>query len=776
MGIERIAVLGAGVMGSGIAAQAANAGLSVLLLDVASGDSGGHADSLARAAVARMQQQHPAPFMTRDAAKRITTGSIEHDLPRIADVDWIIEAVVEQTAVKRALYRRIDALRGHATIVSSNTSTIPLKTLTEGMSSGFCSHFLISHFFNPPRYMRLLELVALDLTERHALAAVIDCGDRRLGKSIVRCKDTPGFIGNRIGVFWMQCALLTALKMGLRVEEADAIMGAPLGIPRSGVFGLLDLVGIDLVPRVIDSMRQALPAGDALHRYCELPPLLERMIANGYSGRKGKGGFYRLQVVDGKRVKQAIDLPSGEYRALSPPQLASLAAATHGGMEALVGCDDRGGRYATEVLTATLHYAASIGETIADDIAAIDQAMRLGYNWKYGPFEMIDRLGGDWLSARCQERDLAVPASLALARRLSGYYRVSNQQPQCLAANGRYRDLQSPPGILRLADVKRRTSPIATTAAASLWDAGDGVAVLEIHRKMNVIDHAVLDFIWHGIDCVRRQQRALVIYNDSEQFSAGADLKNLLAAVDGAQWEHIKTTVAKGQATYKALRYAPFPVVGAPSGIALGGGCELLLHCDAVQAHAETYCGLVELGVGLIPAWGGCASLLATCVDRVGESAGPMPAVLKAFTTIATATMSTSALHAAELGLFGGDYGITMNRDRVLADAKAKAIALCAGYRVPPQRSWLLPGRAGQAALDMLIHTQQLVGKASAYDAAIASELSTVLSGGDADVTAMVAEDQIYALEQAALMSLVRQPKTRDRIVHLLTSGKPLRN
>ena len=773
MGIERIAVLGAGVMGSGIAAQAANAGLSVLLLDVASDDSAGP-DDLARAAVARLQQQHPVPLMMRDAVKRIEAGSMEHDLNRIKDVDWVIEAVVEQVTIKRALYRRIDAIRSDATIVSSNTSTIPLATLTEGLSDGWRSHFLITHFFNPPRYMRLLELVAAPSIAPEALAAVIDCVDRRFGKGIVHCKDTPGFIGNRIGVFWMQCALLTAIKMGLRVEEADAIMGAPLGIPRSGVFGLLDLIGIDLMPFVVDSMRKALPADDALHRYSELPPLLGRMIANGYSGRKGKGGFYRLQMVDGKRVKQAIDLPSGEYRALEKPQWASLATAPDGGMEALVRGDDRGGRYATEVLTETLHYAASIGATIADDIDAIDRAMRLGYNWKYGPFELIDELGIHWLSARCEERHLAIPPHLTLAH--AGYYRVHNKRRQFLAASGQYHDLYSPPDIVCLADMKHRAPPVASSSGASLWDIGSGVAVLEIHRKMNTMDAEVLDFILQSLDCVGSQQRALVIYNDSEQFSAGADLKNLLAAIDAAHWEQLESTIANGQTVFKALRYAPFPVVGAPAGVALGGGCELLLHCDAIQAHAETYCGLVELGAGIIPAWGGCMSLLARYSEHFGIHAGPMPAITKAFTTIATAALSTSAAHARELGFLSRHDGITMNRDRLLGDAKTRAIALCKDYRVPSQRSWLLPGRAGQSALDMVIQTQLKLGKATAYDGVIATALSTVLSGGDADGASAVSEEQLYALEQTVVMPLIQHPKTRERIAYLLVNGKPLRN
>ena len=773
MAIERVAVLGAGVMGSGIAAQIANAGLPVILLDIASSGVAPR-DELAKNAIARMQKAHPAPFMHADAVRRIETGSIEHDLDRIAQADWIIEAVVEQIAIKRDLYRRIDAVRKPDAVVSSNTSTIPLAQLTKGLSSGLCAHFLITHFFNPPRYMRLLEVVSSAVVDATVVAAICDCADRVLGKGIVQCKDTPGFIGNRIGIFWLQCALTEALRLGLRAEQADAIMGAPIGIPRTGVFGLLDLIGIDLMPHVIQSMNNSLPPNDPMRRYCEVPPLVQKMIARGYTGRKGKGGFYRLQSRGKQRLKQVIDLHSGDYRELLPPQLACLDATGSGDLAALVDCDDLGGRYATEVLTATLHYAASLSATIADDIVAVDEAMRLGYNWKYGPFELIDKLGCDWLIARCQERSLNVPDSLRQAS--GGYHRVHNGERQFLDAGGHYRSLQRPRGVLRLADLKYQAPPVISNDSVRLWDSGDGVACLEFHSKMNVIDLSVLDFIQLAIDRVHSEYRALVIHNEGEHFSAGANLKAVLAAIESADWAGIEAIVEQGQQAYKALRYARFPVVGAPSGMALGGGCELLLHCDAISAHAETYCGLVEVRAGLIPAWGGCVSMLARCSAADDVAAGPMPPLFKAFTTIATATVSGSAAQARDSGFLRADDVIIMNRDRILADAKTRAIALSSGYCAPDPRTLLLPGRSGKAALDMLIQSYKLQGKITAYDGVIADQLADVLSGFDADLTTTVHEDKIYALERAAFATLIRRPETHARIQHLLSTGKPLRN
>ncbi|HYD31937.1 MAG TPA: 3-hydroxyacyl-CoA dehydrogenase/enoyl-CoA hydratase family protein, partial [Azospirillaceae bacterium] len=606
--IAKVAVLGAGVMGAGIAAQVANSGTPVVLLDIVPKE-GENRNAIAEGAVARMLKTDPAPFMHPKNARLITTGNLEDHLHLLAECDWIVEAVVENLDVKRDLYRKVDAVRKAGSIVSSNTSTIPLSMLIEGMPDSFAADFIITHFFNPPRYMRLLEVVASPKTRPEAQEAMRRFGDVKLGKTVVDAKDTPGFIGNRIGIYWMQCAVTEAMEGGLTVEEADAVLGRPMGIPKTGVFGLLDLVGIDLMPHVMKSMVATLSGDDPLHTLIRDDSLVRKMIAEGYTGRKGKGGFYRVNRAAGK-VKEAIDFKSGEYRRQEKASLESLDAAKSGGLRALVSHPDRGGQYAWKVLAGTLGYAAALVPEIADTVVGVDEAMRLGYNWKFGPFELIDKLGPAWLAEKLAADGRPVPELLKKVGD-GTFYRIESGQLQFFGTDGRYHDVTRPAGVVLLSDIKRRSNPVARNGSASLWDIGDGVACLEFHTKMNALDNDVMAMIRKAIGIVERDFKALVIHNEGSHFSAGANLGLALFAANIGLWPEIESLVQEGQETYKALKYAPFPVVGAPSGLALGGGCEVLLHCDVVQAHAETYVGLVEVGVGLIPAWGGCKEMLA---------------------------------------------------------------------------------------------------------------------------------------------------------------------
>ncbi|MDX1434439.1 MAG: 3-hydroxyacyl-CoA dehydrogenase NAD-binding domain-containing protein [Gammaproteobacteria bacterium] len=720
MSINRVAVLGAGVMGSGIAAQVSNAGYDVVLLDIVA-DGAADRNAIAAGALEKMLATQPAPFMDPRNARRITVGNLEDDLALLAQVDWIIEAVIERLDVKRDLYAKVDAVRKDGSVVSSNTSTIPLASLTETMPESFRRDFLITHFFNPPRYMRLLELVAGPATRAQAAREVRDFCDRALGKGVVECKDTPGFIGNRIGVYWLQCAVIEAIRQGLSVEEADAVAGRPLGIPKTGVFGLMDLVGIDLMPHIIVSMDNLLAADDAMREYFEMPALIEKMIAEGYTGRKGKGGFYRLQRDGGKRIKQAIDLATGEYREARSARLESVDAARSGGVRALMEHTDKGGAYAWQVMSKTLAYAASLVPEIADDVVAVDEAMKLGYNWTHGPFELIDGLGAAWFASRLRDEGRAVPELLEAV--------------------------------------------------------GDGVACLEFHTKMNSIDPDVLAMIDKAVSIVPGRFEGLVLYNEAANFSVGANIGLVLFAANTAAWDDIEAMVRKGQQAYRALKYAPFPVVGAPSGMALGGGCEVLLHCDAIEAHAETYMGLVEVGVGLIPGWGGCKEMLLRCWQDERRAGGPMPAISKAFETISLASVSSSASDARRLRFLRYGDGITMNRDRVLANAKARVLALAADYAPPEPPQAALPGPTARAALAMAIDGFRRLGKASDYDALIGDTLAAVVSGGDgADITEPTGEDALLDIEREAFMSLVRRPETIARIEHMLETGKPLRN
>lgn len=772
--IRKAAVIGAGVMGAGIAAHIANAGLPVVLLDIVP-KGADNRDAIAEGAVQKMLKADPAPFMHKRNAKLITAGNVEDHLDLLADCDWIVEAVIERPEIKHDIYRRIEGARKPGSIVSSNTSTIPLDVLIRDLPETFRQDFLITHFFNPPRYMRLLEIVTGPETRNEAVEAIRQFADIKLGKSVVDCKDTPGFIANRIGTFWLQCSVVEAMDGGLTVEEADAVIGRPMGIPKTGVFGLLDLVGLDLMPHVLGSLSAALPKNDAFHGVYREPEMINKMIADGYTGRKGKGGFYRLNTVGGKRIKEAIDFDSGAYRTATKPKLASVAAARKGGLRAFATHSDKGGRYAWRVLSQTLSYAASLVPEIADDIAAVDEAMRLGYNWKFGPFELIDKLGASWFAARLKAEGMAVPELLTKVGD-GTFYRIHDGCRQVFTLSGTYENIPRPAGVLMLSDIKLNAQPLVRNRSASLWDIGDGVVCLEFHSKMNSMNPLILSMIHKVIAIVRKDYKALVIYNEGSNFSVGANLGLLLIPAMLRLMFPIAWMVRMGQDAYRALKFAPFPVVTAPSGMALGGGCEILMHSDAVQAHAETYTGLVEVGVGIIPGWGGCKELLLRWAANPKLAAGPMPPVIKAFETISMAKVAKSAEEAKSFQFIAADDSITMNRYRLLADAKARALDLAEGYKPPQPQEIVLPGRSARTAMDMAVKDFRKQGLATPHDAVVAGALAVVLSGGDTDVTETLNEDQLLALERHCFMKLVKQPGTLARVKHMLKTGKPLRN
>jgi 3-hydroxyacyl-CoA dehydrogenase len=765
--IQKAAVIGAGTMGAAIAAQFANAGIPVLLLDIVPAGAP-RRNALAEGAIAKMLKTDPAPFMSKSAAKLVTPGNIEDDLAKLAECGWIVEAIVERLDIKQDLYRKIETVRKPGCAISSNTSTIPLAKLIEGMGEAFARDFLITHFFNPPRYMRLLELVSGPATDAAVAAGVAECADVRLGKSIVRTKDSPGFIANRLGVYWLMLGVIEALDAGITIEEADAVMSRPMGIPKTGVFGLIDLVGLDLMPHINASLAATLPPDDAFHAANRDLPLIKKMIAEGYIGRKGKGGFYRK----GAAGRESIDLASGEYRAIVK---SNLAEAGQKNLRKLLETDSKAGRYAWRVLGQTLSYAASLVGDAADDLGAIDDAMRLGYNWRFGPFELIDQLGADWLVGKLTADGFKVPAFLDAAKGKT-FYRLQGTAREYLGADGAYHALTRPSGVLLLADVKRSQKPLLKNASAAVWDIGDGVLCFEYTSKSNSLDAQNLDLLNKTIDLIPTAYKALVIYNEGENFSAGANLGLGLFAANIAAWSEIEKLVATGHDVYKKLKYAPFPTVAAPFGMALGGGCEILLHSSAVQAHAETYTGLVECGVGLVPAWGGCSEMLARWAAMPKMPHGPMPAPAKVFEIVSTATVSKSAAEAKEHLFLRPTDGITMNRDRLLADAKSRALALVDGYVPPAPPTYRLPGPSGRVAMGIAADDFRRKGVATSYDMVVAGELARVLSGGEADIIDDVSEKDILALERAAFMRLIRQQGTLARIETMLTTGKPLRN
>jgi 3-hydroxyacyl-CoA dehydrogenase len=763
--IRKVGVIGAGLMGSGIAAQVANAGVKVVLLDLVPG--------FAAEAVARAVKAKPSAFMHPRAARLVTTGDLETDLGLVADCDWIVEAIVEKPEAKRALYEKLDAVRKAGSVVSSNTSTIPLEHLTQGLSPAFAADFMITHFFNPPRFMRLLEVVSGPATRAEAVAAVSAFADVAMGKVVISCRDTPGFIANRIGTLWLSAGTRHAIDLGLTVEEADAVAGAPMGVPRTGIFGLMDLVGIDLMPLVSGSLRRTLGNEDAFHAVHRDEPLIARMIAEGRIGRKGKGGFFQMQGRGGQRTKLAIDLATGDYRPEQAPALASLQLRD---LRALAEHEDRGGRYARALLLDTLSYSASLVPEIAGSIEDVDAAMRLGYNWREGPFELIDRLGAAWLAGALRAAGRAVPA---LLERLGdgSFYRVQDGVLQAFGVDGDYHDVVRPDGVLLLADLKRRSEPLAQNRSASLWDIGDGVVCLEFTSKMNALDELSMEMIDRAVEMGHHSYlRALIVYNEAPHFSVGANLTRLQDAAAREAWDEVAHMVRAGQDSFRALRAAPFPVVGAPAGMALGGGCEVLLHCHAVQAHAETYMGLVEIGVGLVPSWGGTTTLLARWATAPGFPKGPMPAVSRAFEMISTGQTSASAAEAQEMGLLRASDRITMNRDRLLADAKALALSMIGTHKAPAPVTLRLPGAAGRASLAMAVDGFAALGKATPHDAVVCAAIAEVLTGGPADPIEDTPEDALYALERDVNLRLIRTQATQARITHMLEHGKALRN
>lgn len=792
--IKKAAVIGSGVMGSGIAALLANSGLEVVLLDIVPKEAKDRS-MLTKSAIEKQLKANPSGFTHKNNAKRITPGNLEDDLEKLKDCDWVVEVVLEDLKVKHDLYKKIAPVLKKEAVLSSNTSTIPLHELEKGVPGELKKRFLITHFFNPPRFLPLLEVTGGKDCDPAIVKAMSHFADIGLGKGVVLCKDTPGFLGNRIGVFWLMQGLLQAIELGISVEDADAVMSKPVGIPKTGVFGLFDLIGIDLMPHIAKSMLSTLPPSDRFRTLYQEPELIKKMIADGYTGRKGKGGFYHMNKEGGKKTKEAINLKTGEYAKEKKSTLASVDAAK-GGLIGLVMAKDIGGTYARKVLTHTLHYAASLVPEISDDILNIDAAMRLGYAWKFGPFELIDRLvapgktGADVLAEACTAEGLPVPELLKVAAGKT-FYKEEGASLSYLTLKGDYKPVPVPEGAWLLKEKMRGAKPIDKNASARLWDLGDGIVGFEMTSKMNTFDNESLAMIAKATEIVRKDFKGMVIGTDAEHFSFGANLGFFMYLLNLGAYPMLSDVIRQGQNAFMGLKYAPFPVVTGLAGMAFGGGCELNLHVDAINAHMESYPGLVEAGVGVIPGWGGCKEMLfrhAALASHVKAQVmagkkpdalmaqGPMPTVSKAFEYIAMAKVAGSAQEAQDMLILNSKSRITMNRRRVLADAKALCLQLAENYAPPEPFTIRLPGAGGKAALMMALDNFKAQGKATPHDAVIGEHLATVLTGGNTDITQELTEQDILNLEHDAFMDLVKTKPTLDRIEHMLETSKPLRN
>ena len=784
MNIEKVTVIGAGLMGSGIAAQVANAGIPVNLLDIVPNDADNR-NVISESAISKMLKPvklgSPSQLMHPDNADLITAGNLEDNLDLISDSDLIIEVVLEKLEIKHNVFKKIEQFRKKPSIVTSNTSTIPRNQLIEGMPSSFRQDFFIAHFFNPPRYLRLLELVAGEEVDNEKLETIIEFCDVKLGKEVVICNDTPGFIGNRIGMFWSLTAMVEAFKADLTVEEADAIMGRPIGAPKTGVFALGDVVGLDLIPHVTESLSRNLPDNDKYNLGVKeqsklgIDLLLKEMVESGYTGRKGKGGFYRINSNNGNKVKESRNLKTGEYYTSTKSSLESIRVAKKG-LRALVEFDDKGGRYAWKVLSKTLSYAASLVPEITENIVNIDNAMKNGFLWKKGPFQMIDDLGPSWFVSRLIKEGIEVPDLLTKVGN-KNFYDDNDDVNLYFNIDGSYSKINNLEGHLSVKDIKRGQKPIFGNSSASLWNMGDEILLAEFHSKMNAIDPLIMEVLSEASSlCENGDFKGLVVGNDGSNFSAGANLGLFSFVANVGAWDEAEKFVFGGQMTFMMLKHGNFPVVGASSGLAIGGGCEVLLACDSIQAHSESYIGLVEVGVGLVPAWGGCKEMITRWNNDPNQPKGPMASIVKIFQNIGTAKVATSAQEAKSLKFLNSNDGITMNRSRLLHDAKQKCLDLIKDYKAPLPNEHSLAGPSGKATLDLAVKDLEKAGHATSHDVTVTDYLAYILTGGDTDPTETVSDDKILEMEKEGIMALMKIEKTMDRIESMLTTGKPLRN
>ena len=785
MTIKKVAVIGAGLMGSGIAAQVANAGFPVALLDIVP-EGAANRNVIAEGAVKKMLKPvklgSPTPLMHRRNAELITTGNIEDDLNLLSDAELIIEVVLEKLEIKHDVFNKIDKYRKKDSIITSNTSTIPRKLLVEGMPKSFAQDFMITHFFNPPRYLKLLEIVAGKEVSNEKIELVSKFCDINLGKEIVICNDTPGFIGNRIGTYWTLIGMIEAIKMNLTVEEADAIMGKPMGAPKTGIFGLADVVGLDLIPHVTESMASNLPKNDmyniGVREQSELgiDKMLSKMIGDGYTGRKGKGGFYRLNLDSGNRIKESRNLKTGKYsKSVKRVGLESVKAGRKG-LRNVVTHKDKGGEYAWRVLSKTLSYAASLVPEITQNIVNVDTAMKNGFLWKKGPFEMIDSIGPAWFVEKLKSENMEVPTILEKIG--DGYfYSEDENKLNYYSIEGKYKEVAKPEGYLSVSDITRGQNAIYRNPSIKLWDMGDEILLAEFISKMNAIDPLIMEGLSEAANlCESGKFKGLVIGNDGTNFSAGANLGLASFICNVGAWDEVDKFVQGGQLTFMSLKHGSFPVVGAPSGLALGGGCEVLLACDRIQAHSESYIGLVEVGVGVVPAWGGCKEMLGRWIDDPSSPKGPMGSIVKIFENLGTAKVASSAQEARDMKFLLENDNITMNRSRLLNDAKEVCLNMIEGYSPPEPNNYYLPGPSGKAALDLAVSDLVKAGHATPHDVVVTNELAHVLTGGKTDYLDKVSVDKILDMEREGFVKLVKTEATLERFEHMLTKGKPLRN
>jgi 3-hydroxyacyl-CoA dehydrogenase len=803
--IEKAAVLGGGTMGARIAAHLANAGIPCYLLDIVPKELSAEEkrkeltlenpavrNRLAQAGLDAVKRSRPGALFTPEVARLITPGNFDDHLAWCGEVDWIIEAVAENLDIKRQLWARVDGVRHPGTLVTSNTSGLPIRQIAEGRSEDFQQHWAGTHFFNPPRYMKLVELIPGPRTLPDVLAALEEVCDVRLGKGVVRAKDTPNFIANRIGTFSLLNALEQMQALEMTIEEVDASTGPVIGWPNSATFRTLDIVGLDVLVHVIRNLYENVSDDESRELY-RVPPLLEEMMRRGWLGEKTGSGFYKRVKGSGESEILTLDWKKMEYRPRQKAKFASLESAgalesTRDRLPMLVApaldgaAADKASRFLGSTLSATCLYAARRVPEIADRIVDVDRAMCWGFGWELGPFEVWDAIGVDRMARAIARQQKPIPplvtSVLALPSQ-SFYVREQGRTRYFDPAAGALRTLEEHTGVIVLKALKERTATVEENAGASLIDLGDGVLCCEFHAKMNAIGADTIAMLKAGVARLEGEFEAMVIANQAPNFSAGANLMLLLMMAQEGEWDDIHLAIRQFQRANMAIKYAPAPVVAAPHAMSLGGGCEIPLHAARIHAAAETYMGLVEAGVGLIPAGGGTKEMLIRANEHAtgNDSLDLMHALRPIFENIATAKVSTSGEEARSLGYLRPSDLVAMNRDRQIADAKQTALALVrAGYHPPPPGEIRVLGEEFFAAARLVIHMMIRGEYATEFDGVVARKLAYILAGGGVTAEQTVPEQYILDLEREAFVSLCGERKTQERIAHTLKTGKPLRN
>jgi 3-hydroxyacyl-CoA dehydrogenase len=792
--INKVAVLGAGVMGAAIAGHLANAGIEVLLLDIVPGEpseaekragldlsSRQVRNRIASQALEALSKAKPAALYLPGYADYIRIGNFADDMAGLKDCDWVIEVVLENMEIKKRLFsEQVAPNLKEGAILSTNTSGLSVNEMAQALPEAVRRNFLVTHFFNPPRYMRLMELVGCSDTDPGTLEFMARFIATRLGKGIVYAKDTPNFIANRIGTYAGAATYKHMVEMGLTVEEVDAITGQAMARPKTATFALWDLVGIDTVTRVLDNSYRLLTDDDEREIY-RVPESVQQMVAAGLTGKKAKSGFYKRENVEGASVKFFYDYLKGGYQPATSPKFASVAAGKQlddpaARVKSLLEGSDNAAQFAWKSLRDTLIYTAKRIPEIADDIVNVDNAMKWGYNWELGPFEILDAIGVAGFVQRAEKDGLTVPA---LLKETQSFYKVEGGKKLYYSAKERdFREVPSAPESVSLTLLKSSGAEVERNSAASVVDLGDGVFCLEFHSKMNTMGGDTLAMIHKAVRRAEQDGVGLVIANDGAMFSAGANLMLIAMAIAEGAYDELGLTVNAFQKAMMAIKYSKIPVVAAPHNLVMGGGCETCLHADAINAHAETYMGLVEIGVGLMPAGGGTKEMAIRAIKLAEENGADVtPFIFKNYQNIAMAKVSTSAAELFGLGLMRQGDSVSMDMERRIHDAKLKAIALAANYRPGrPLTGLKAPGRGIAASIKTQLWNLEKGGFISAHDHYLAAGIADVITGGDVPAGTLISEEYLLELERETFLRFCGQKKSAERIQHMLKKGKPLRN